>query len=127
MSQSFFFFKSQNLTYDDFTQIDRFLQNGKSKVKKKWYFAVFPELFCLKLQVLSQIDTNITWKKPKTMGKIPVFRVKLLKFFSHYLHWIICKNFANKLAYYTPHVLGIYLVNFGNFWKCIFCYLLSPP
>ena len=26
-----------------------------------------------------------------------------------------------------PHVLGIYLVNFGNFWKFIFRYLLSPP
>ena len=25
------------------------------------------------------------------------------------------------------HVLGIYLVNFGNFWKFIFRYLLSPP
>ena len=27
----------------------------------------------------------------------------------------------------APHVLGIYLVNFGNFWKFIFHYLLSPP
>ena len=26
-----------------------------------------------------------------------------------------------------PHVLGIYLVNFGNFWKFIFRSLLSPP
>ena len=26
-----------------------------------------------------------------------------------------------------PHVLGIYLVIFWNFWKFIFCYLLSPP
>ena len=25
------------------------------------------------------------------------------------------------------HVLGIYLVNFGNFWKFIFRSLLSPP
>ena len=27
----------------------------------------------------------------------------------------------------APHVLGIYLVNFGNFWKFIFRSLLSPP
>ena len=26
-----------------------------------------------------------------------------------------------------PHVLGIYLVNFGSFWKFIFHYLLLPP
>ena len=26
----------------------------------------------------------------------------------------------------SPHVLVIYLVNFGNFWKLIFRYLLSP-
>ena len=27
----------------------------------------------------------------------------------------------------APHLLGIYVVNFGNLWKFIFRYLLLPP